>query len=223
MNDQAYSGFFITLEGGEGAGKTTQGRMLAEYLESRGCKVLLTREPGGPPIAEQIRELVLDPGYKGIMHMRTELLLYAAARAQHVAEWILPALLDRQIVISDRFADATIAYQGYGRGFPVDQLQQLHEIATGGLTPELTLLFDLPLEIGFQRVQKRGEEINRLEAEHQDFHECVRKGYLELAAQEPERVWVVDASQEITAMQSQIRERVVQALEAKGLLCSVTS
>ncbi len=218
MNNQIYPGFFITLEGCEGSGKTTQGRKLAAHLQSLGCDMLWTREPGGPPIAERIRELLLDTHYAGVMDARTELLLYAAARAQHVAQWIRPALVQGQIVISDRFADATLAYQGYARTLPLEDIRQLHRIGANNLLPDLTFLFDVPPEVGLQRVRQRGRKADRLEAETVEFHRRVRASYLELASLEPQRIFMVDATSDMDAIQAEVRAKTIPLLRAKGLL-----
>ena len=182
-----YKGFFITLEGVEGAGKTTQIRRLAEAL---GGNVLVTREPGGTPISEQIRDIFLTAS---AMSASTELLLIAAARAQHVTERILPALNAGQIVICDRFSDATVAYQGYRKGIDLQLIEQVNNIATGGLTPDVTFLLDLSPEIGLQRKRDSDEPLTRLEHETLASHKKVREGYLAVAEAEPQRVKLIDA------------------------------
>jgi dTMP kinase len=185
-------GLFITLEGVEGCGKTTQIARLAEYFRAQGREVLCTREPGGTPVAEKIRALLLDPAHKE-MSATAELLLYEAARAQHVDELIRPALEAGRVVISDRFADSTTAYQGAGRGLSSDAVTPLHALATGGLWPDLTVVLDLPAEDGLRRAG-RARPSDRLEQEPLDFHERVRAEFLEIARREPGRVKVVDAS-----------------------------
>ena len=182
-----HKGFFITLEGVEGAGKTTQIRRLAEAL---GGNVLVTREPGGTPISEQIRDIFLTAS---AMSASTELLLIAAARAQHVTERILPALNAGQIVICDRFSDATVAYQGYRKGIDLQLIEQVNNIATGGLTPDVTFLLDLSPEIGLQRKRDSDEPLTRLEHETLASHKKVREGYLAVAEAEPQRVKLIDA------------------------------
>ena len=196
---------FITLEGIEGSGKSTQIRRLGEYLTKQGLPVLLTREPGGCAIADAVRAILLDPKNQA-MTARTELLLYAAARSQHVEQVILPALNAGTTVLCDRFVDATTAYQGGGRGLDVTLVAQLNTIATGGLQPDLTLLLDFAAEEGLSRARHRNQHDNlldegRFELEELDFHRRVRQHYLELAKRE-ERFRVVDAggcAEEVTA------------------------
>ncbi len=185
----AHRGTFITFEGVEGAGKTTQGQRLATAL---GPDVVLTREPGGTPVSERIRDIFLTSDRITTM---TELLLIAAARAQHVDERIRPALASNQIVICDRFIDATVAYQGYRGGIDLEIIHQLNHIATGGLTPDITFILDLPPEIGLQRQQQGETHRDRLDREPLEFHRRVREGYLSAAAAEPHRVKLIDAAQ----------------------------
>ncbi|MDE0634866.1 MAG: dTMP kinase [Candidatus Poribacteria bacterium] len=182
-----HKGFFITLEGVEGAGKTTQIQRLADAL---GDAVLVTREPGGTPLSEQIRDIFLTTA---AMSATTELMLIAAARAQHVTELILPALNAGQIVICDRFSDATVAYQGYRKGIDLKLIEQVNHIATGGLTPDVTFLLDLPPDIGLQRKRDSDEPLTRLEHENLASHKKVREGYLAVAEAEPQRVQLIDA------------------------------
>jgi dTMP kinase len=205
-------GIFITFEGGEGCGKTTQLALLREYLESRGRAVEVTREPGGTPVAESIRELLLDPANTAI-GATTELLLYEAARAQHVDERIRPALDAGCIVLCDRFADSTTAYQGAGRCLPPEIVHRLHEIATRGVWPQLTIVIDLPVEEGLRRVRKYRES-DRIERETVAFHERVREGFLELSRLEPDRVRVVDGAQPVDAVAADIRALTDPLLEA---------
>ena len=185
----ARRGIFITFEGVDGAGKTTQVQRLAAALEPN---VVLTREPGGTPISERIRDIFLTSD--GITTM-TELLLIAAARAQHVDERIRPALAAHQIVICDRFTDATVAYQGYRGGIDLEIIHQLNRVATGGLTPDITFILDLPPEIGLQRQQQGETHRDRLDKEPLEFHRKVREGYLAVAKAEPQRVKLIDATQ----------------------------
>lgn len=190
-------GFFITFEGIEGSGKSTQVRRLGEYLDSKGLPVLLTREPGGCAIADAIRSILLSPQHQA-MTARTELLLYAAARAQHVDQVILPALSAGTTVLCDRFADATTAYQGYGRGLDCGLIAHLNATATAGLLPDLTVLLDFAAEEGLRRARQRNRESNleeegRFELETLDFHRKVRHGYLDLAEREG-RFRVIDAN-----------------------------
>lgn len=194
----AQRGIFITFEGVDGAGKTTQVQRLATAL---GPNVVLTREPGGTPVAERIRDLFLTAD--GITPM-TELLLIAAARAQHVDERIRPALAANQIVICDRFIDATVAYQGYRGGIDLALIQRLNHIATGGLTPDITFILDLPPEVGLQRQQHGRTHRDRLDKEPLDSHRKVREGYLSAAKAEPHRVKLIDATQSPDAVHSNI-------------------
>ena len=196
------TGLFITFEGIEGCGKTTQIRLLAERLEAAGHAVLLTREPGGCPIADQVRAILLDAGNRAMVPL-AELLLYAAARAQHVQEGISPALAAGRTVLCDRFTDATLAYQGYGRGLDQAIIGQLNRLASAGATPDLTILLDCPVEIGLSRAIARNDSRSgtagepkeeRFEQEARQFHERVREGYLTLARQETRRFVTVDAS-----------------------------
>lgn len=193
------TGLFITLEGPEGAGKSTNREYLAERLRERGIEVQLTREPGGTPLAERIRELLLDPSDEK-MAVDTELLLVFAARAQHIAEVIRPALERGAIVLCDRFTDATYAYQGGGRGLPVERIAQLESFVQGGLRPDLTLVFDLPVEIGLSRAAARGR-LDRFEQEGRDFFEAVRNTYLGRARAEPTRYHILDAAQSLAEVQ----------------------
>jgi dTMP kinase len=205
-------GFFITFEGVEGCGKTTQLRLLKERLEAAGEKVVATREPGGTPIADKIRAILLDADNRAMVPL-AELMLYAAARAQHVQEVIVPALKRGEMVLCDRFTDATVAYQGHGRELDLDTIKQLNVLATGGLEPELTLLIDCPVETGLSRAMARieattGAREERFELESVRFHERVRNGYLALAAQFPERFVVVDGSGDV----AQTEQLVIAAL-----------
>ena len=198
---------FVTFEGPDGSGKTTQIRLLAEWLRERGREVVLTREPGGTEIGDQIRAVLHDP-YNTAMDARAEILLYSASRAQHVAQLIRPALAAGKIVISDRYADSTLAYQGYGRGLDLEMLRTITRFATRGLTPGLTLYLDITPEEGLQRRRLGGDEWNRLDAEALEFHQRVRAGYLELVEQEPERWAVVNAARPVEEVQVEIRAMV---------------
>lgn len=182
-----HKGFFITIEGVEGAGKTTQIHRLADAL---GDDVTVTREPGGTPVSEHIRDIFLTAD---TISAATELLLIAAARSQHVTELILPALNKGQIVICDRFSDATIAYQGYRKGIDLKIIEQINHIATDGLKPDITFLLDLPPEIGLQRKRDSDEPLTRLEHETLTLHKKVREGYLAVAKSDPQRVKLIDA------------------------------
>ena len=178
-------GLFITLEGPEGAGKTTNRAYLAEKLEAQGFQVTLTREPGGTALAEQIRDILLAQ-HDEIMSVDTELLLMFAARAQHLAQVIIPALTAGKIVICDRFTDATYAYQGGGRGLDCSRIAVLEQFVQGDLRPDITLLFDLPVADGMARAVAHGK-LDRFEQEQQDFFEAVRQSYLQRAQDDPER------------------------------------
>ena len=190
---------FITLEGPEGAGKSTNREYLAQRLRDQGVRVLLTREPGGTPLAERIRELLLEPSEEP-MAADTELLLVFAARAQHLAQVIRPALQRGEVVICDRFTDATYAYQGGGRGLSMERIAQLESFVQGELRPDLTLVFDLPVEIGLQRAVARGR-LDRFEQEQRSFFEAVRSSYLQRAADYPQRYRVLDAAQPLEQVQ----------------------
>ena len=204
-------GLFITLEGGEGAGKSTQMAYVEECLKKAGKTVHVTREPGGTALSESIRELLLDHRQTA-MDADTELLLMFAARAQHLAELICPALDAGQWVLCDRFTDATYAYQGGGRGIDIKRISALEDWVQGSLRPDLTLLLDLPIDVGMSRAGERGE-LDRFEREQQDFFERVRKTYLDLAAQHPERYRIVDASLDIQQVQAQIDTILAPVLE----------
>lgn len=204
-------GLFITLEGPEGSGKTTQAALLHEWLLAEGYTVLRTREPGGTRIGERIRDVLHDPAHTE-MAAQAEILLYSAARAQLVAEVIRPALAAGQLVLCDRYFDSTYAYQGYGRGLPLDVLREITRFATGGLLPDVTLYLDVLPEVGLQRRVQGGGEINRLDREALAFHERVRAGYLELARQEPARWVQVDASGAIAAVQAELRQQLSRRL-----------
>jgi dTMP kinase len=201
-------GRFITLEGSEGSGKTTAARHLGEWLRSRGEPVLVTREPGGTPLGEEVRRLVLHlRDVSDDLDPRADALLYAASRAQHTARVILPALERGEHVISARYLDSSLAYQGAGYGNDQAELRQLQSFATHGLLPDLTILIDVPVEIGLGR--KRAGEWNRFEdTEGVAFFETVRQAYLDLAAAEPERFRVVDGSGSVQATDERIRELV---------------
>ncbi len=197
---------FITLEGPDGSGKSSQIRPLVEYLRQQGYAVLPTREPGGTFIGEQVRE-VLNRLENKAMHPRTETLLFLSARAQLVEEVIRPALARGEVVVSDRYADSTLAYQGYGHGNDLATLRTLLNFATGGLWPDLTLLLDVDAETGLRRRQSGGDW-NRLDAYALEFHRRVREGYLQLAACQPERWVKIDAGQPAETVQLEIRQVV---------------
>lgn len=198
---------FITFEGPDGSGKTTQVHLLADYLRAEGYDILLTREPGGTSIGDQIRAVLHDPANVE-MNPRAEILLYSASRAQHVAQVIRPALAAGRIVLSDRFYDSTLAYQGYGHGLDLEMLRAITAFATGGLVPDLTVYVDVSPEEGLQRRRLGGEEWNRMDAQTLAFHQRVCAGYLELARAEPERWIVVDGAQPVGEVQEEIRALV---------------
>ncbi|MBS3783845.1 MAG: dTMP kinase [Anaerolineae bacterium] len=205
-------GMFITLEGPDGSGKTTQAHLVFDWLRHQGQDVLLTREPGGSDIGDQVREVLHDSS-NSAMAPQTEFLLYSASRAQHVSQLILPSLKAGKIVISDRYADSSLAYQGYGRGLDLEMLQLITAFATRGLKPDLTLYFDIPAGDGLQRRLLSGEAWNRMDAEALAFHRRVRTGYLELANAEPDRWKVIDASRSIRDVQRDVRSVVRARLE----------
>lgn len=203
---------FITLEGPEGSGKTSQMKPLAAYLRQLGEVVYTTREPGGSPIGDEIRNILLNMKNQE-MHLRTEILLFQASRAQHVEQVIRPRLQRGEIVLCDRYADSTLAYQGYGyQLFELSDLEQIVRFATGGLKPDLTLLFDLDVEIGLRR-RARGGDLNRLDAYQVAFYERVRAGYHRLAAAEPGRWVVIEAGASFEDVQQSAREAIRQRLE----------
>lgn len=205
-----HQSMFITLEGPEGSGKTSHIPYLVAYLREKGHVVFPTREPGGTSIGEQIREVIHD--LKNVeMHPRTETLLYQAARAQIVEQVIKPRLADGEIVISDRYYDSTIAYQGHGHQQDLEQVRQLVKYATGGLIPDLTVLLDVDVEEGLKR-KKKDNEWNRLDAYTVEFHQRVRAGYLEMVKQEPNRWVVVDAGQKWDSVQDVLRRVVEERL-----------
>jgi dTMP kinase len=208
-------GTFITLEGPDGSGKTTQAHLLASWLRERGLPVVQTREPGGSDIGDQIRGILHDSANTRMM-ARTEFLLYSASRAQHVAELILPELEADRIVVSDRYADSSIAYQGYGRGLDLETILAITAFATQGLEPDLTLYFDIAAGEGLQRRLLSGETWNRMDAEALAFHQRVRRGYLELAEAAPSRWVVLDANRPVEDVQRDVRDVIDQRLEVDG-------
>lgn len=206
---KAKRGLFLTFEGGEGTGKTTQIARLAKAMEAQGRRVVVTREPGGSHIANQIRSLLLDQKMKGLVPL-AELFLYEASRAQHVKDVIAPALKDGKVVICDRYTDSSIVYQGAARGLPSKLVELLNGIATGGVFPQLTFFLDLDPRIGLARVGSRGI-LDRMEKEALSFHQAVRKGYRKLALLEPKRFRVIDASKN----RDEIHETIMQQLEKR--------
>ncbi|MFQ5587488.1 MAG: dTMP kinase [Nitrospiria bacterium] len=202
-----YPGRFITFEGGEGSGKTTQLVRLAADLKDKGFDVVQTREPGGTPLGNDIRALLLNRAGGAEITPKTELLLYLASRAQHVSEVILPALKAGKIVLCDRFTDATLAYQGDGRRLPGDMVEVMTQFAASGLEPDLTLFLDVAVQTGLTRIKDRAE-INRIDRECLQFHEAVYAGYQRLAQAHPKRIVVIDASAAVDVVALKIRERV---------------
>ncbi len=197
-------GLFITFEGADGCGKTTQMKLLAEYLKQQGKNVVLTREPGGKGLGEKVREILLN--YDGPVSDRCESFLFLADRAQNIDIIVNPAVEDGKIVLCDRHIDSTVAYQGYGRGLDIERINKLNNIATNGKKPDLTFVFDIDVETSMKRV---GKEKDRMESAGIDFHNRVRKGYLELAKQEPQRIKVLDATKSI----EEIHKNVVEIFE----------
>jgi dTMP kinase len=215
------TGTFITFEGIDGSGKSTQLRLLANFLSSQGSDVLVTREPGGTPVGLRLRAALLDAQEQ--VDPLTELLVFAADRAQHVRRVLRPALEAGQIVLSDRYADATRAYQGAGRGFPKELISEIVQLATEGLVPDLTLLFDLSVIDSSARTRRRSEgklKGDRLDSEDTDFHTRVRDAYLHLAAKEPERFRIVTTNGPVEETHERVKEIVVPFLEARGQIVS---
>lgn len=209
------TGFFITIEGPEGAGKTTVMQDVFEQLQSEGYDLISTREPGGIRISERIREIILDNEFTE-MDGRTEALLYAAARRQHLVEKIEPALAQGKIVLCDRFVDASLAYQGYARGLGIDEVLSINEFAIGKLMPDLTLYFDVEPEIGLNRIAKNdNRELNRLDVESLAFHQAVRTGYQEVVKRYPNRIQVIDASQSQEEVTNYVLNVLKKTLESR--------
>jgi dTMP kinase len=207
------NGIFITIEGPDGAGKTTIINMLAKNLEKDGFEVMATREPGGIDIAEQIRHVILDKKNTA-MDPRTEALLYAAARRQHLAEKVKPALEDGKIILCDRFVDSSLAYQGYARGLGIDEVYSINKFAIEEMMPQLTLYFDLDPVVGLERIDKnKGREVNRLDLEKLEFHQKVREGYMILAERFSERIVKIDASAEIDAVYEEAEAKIKELLK----------
>src|SRR5690242_8955998 len=214
-------GTFITFEGIDGSGKSTQLRLLNNFLRTAGCTALLTREPGGTKLGLRLREALLDANDE--VDPLTELLVFAADRAQHVRRVLLPALKKGAVVISDRYADATVAYQGAGRGFSPQLISQIVQLATDGLKPDLTLLFDVSIQDALARTARRSTgksssrgERDRLDIEDAEFHARVRDAYLRIAAAEPERVKVIDTSGPVERTHQRVKSVILSFLEARG-------
>jgi dTMP kinase len=214
-------GTFITFEGIDGSGKSTQLRLLGNFLRANGCDALLTREPGGTTLGLRLRAALLDAMEE--VDPLTELLVFAADRAQHVRRLVRPALDEGRLVISDRYADATVAYQGAGRGFLPELIQQIVQLATDGLKPDLTLLFDLPIEESTNRTARRSTgksstkvSRDRLDIENAEFHARVRDAYLQIALAEPERVKLIDTSGPVEHTQERVKEIIIPYLQSRG-------
>jgi dTMP kinase len=210
-------GDFITFEGIEGSGKSTQIRLLFEFLKGRGVDVKMTREPGGTVIGEKVRGILLDPTTKGLIP-RAELFLYAAARLQHIEEVIQPALDEGKVVLCDRFMDATVAYQGYGREVPLNEVKVVNSLVTVDLKTDLTILLDLPVEVGLSRARERNladaaSATSRFEEEDLVFHQRVREGYLAIAAAERNRVKIIPADQPMEKVARQVQAVVTRSLK----------
>ena len=213
-------GTFITFEGIDGSGKSTQLRLLGNFLRANGCDALLTREPGGTTLGLRLRAALLDAMEE--VDPLTELLVFAADRAQHVRRLVRPALDAGRLVISDRYADATVAYQGAGRGFSPELIQQIVQLATEGLTPDLTLLFDLSIAESTNRTSRRStgrtSTRDRLDIENAEFHARVRDAYLQIALAEPDRVKLIDTSGPVEHTQERVREIIIPFLQSRGNL-----
>ncbi|MFB9324387.1 dTMP kinase [Paenibacillus aurantiacus] len=217
-----HTGIFITIEGGEGAGKTTLIETLVHKLEANGLQVVKTREPGGIPIAEQIRGIILDRA-NTTMDSRTEALLYAAARRQHLVEKVQPALAQGAIVICDRFVDSSLAYQGHARGLGMEEVRSINAFAIHDTMPDLTLYLDITPEAGLRRIhasEEASREINRLDLESLSFHRLVREGYLHLHQAEPDRIVKLNAEQSKTELAEAAWAAICARLEEKGLSVS---
>lgn len=206
-------GIFITIEGGDGTGKTTQIKLIAEYLRESKIEYILTREPGGIDISEQIRGIILDRENIA-MDARTEALLYAASRRQHLIERVIPAIKEEKIVICDRFVDSSLAYQGFARGLGIDEVFKINQFAIEGYMPILTIYLDIDPSIGIDRINKdRAREVNRLDLEKNSFHEKVREGYHILIKRYPERIKLVDANQSVERVFEDIKFHIKKILK----------
>ncbi|MCE3198028.1 dTMP kinase [Paenibacillus sonchi] len=209
----AREGFFITLEGGDGSGKTTVLGRVAAYLQNHSMPYLITREPGGIEIAEKIRSIILDPAHTA-MDARTEALLYAASRSQHLAEVVEPALKEGLTVLCDRFVDSSLVYQGYARGLGIEEVRSINQFATGGRMPDLTFYLDVDPEVGLSRIAaNQDREVNRLDLESMAFHQKVREGYRQVVKSDPQRIVVLDANRPI----HMVEQDIVQTLKDRIL------
>lgn len=206
------AGVFITFEGGEGSGKTTIASLVKEQLEKEGYQVVLTREPGGVDIAEEIRNVILDVKNTN-MDKKTEALLYAASRRQHLVEKVIPALNQGAVVICDRFIDSSLVYQGLARGIDIDEVYKMNLFATENILPQRTIFFDIQPELGMQRIaMNKDREVNRLDMEKMDFHHKVYQGYLQICDKYPQRIVKVDASQSIENVFNQVIGKIREVL-----------
>ncbi|MEO0083995.1 MAG: dTMP kinase [candidate division WOR-3 bacterium] len=210
-------GVLIAFEGIEGSGKSTQAKLLYDYLKQQSLQCILSYEPGGTKIGDKIRDILLDIEHKN-MHRKTELLLYLASRAQHVYEKIMPALAKGTIVISDRFSLSSMAYQGVGREFSFKVVSRLNKFAVGNIKPDLTILVDVPVDIGLQRTEQRSANINRLENEQVEFHQRIRQAYLNLAKKAPKKIIVFDGTKPEDVLHQEIKEKVISFLKKRGIL-----
>jgi len=210
------SGLFITFEGIDGCGKSTQAELLAQQITQRGFEVVVTREPGGTPLGEGIRQLLVSDVSVHVAPT-TELLLYVAARAQHVAELITPSLEAGRIVISDRYTDSTVAFQGYGRGLDPEMIEKLNKFATAGLVPDLTIVFDIDPALARSRLDSRpvGGLLGAFDEQHIDFHERMREGYLKIAREQPSRIKVVDAGGAVEDTHSRVMALVLPMIRTE--------
>lgn len=204
-------GFFITIEGPEGSGKSTQAFLLAQWLEKQKLQVFLTREPGGCAIGKKIRQIILDPAHTALAPL-TEAMLYAADRAQHVAEELQPALEEGKVIVCDRYSDSYLAYQGYGRGLPLAEIQYLDHMAAGTVKPDLTFFLMVLPETGFARVTKRQLPFDRMEQQTQAFHQRVYQGYLSIAAANPKRIHLIDGTQSPEKVAADMQQEVAVRL-----------
>lgn len=201
---QQKKGVFITLEGGEGTGKTTQIELIKKYLEERKLRYVSTREPGGSLIAQSIRQVILNPSHTD-MDYRVELMLYMSSRRQHLVDIVLPELEKGSVILCDRFSDSSRVYQGFARNLSLELVNEMNHFATDGLEPNLTILLDINPESGLKRIHSNNREVNRLDLEGLDFHHKVRDGYLKLATMHPERIKVVNADQTVEEVFSDIK------------------
>lgn len=214
IKNRKFGGLFISFEGIEGCGKSTQAKLLENWLKAQGFKVVLTREPGGPSISEKIRRILLDNRNRGMSEL-TELLLLQASRVQHLSQVIVPALKAGKVVICDRFADSSTAYQGYGRGMDLKMVKALNQFAVDGFWPKLTLVLDLPVEKGFSRAKCRRRNFDRMETQALKFHRRVRQGFKAIAKADPERVKLLDGSQPPDVIHAAVRQLVLSAMKKR--------